>query len=73
MELATIPSQDIILGIYALSTNQFPKLQGLVDYKNSKVSENIKILSKNFFWHLPEITDSLLSEASGRIAAVRYS
>ena len=48
MELSTTPSQDIILGIYALSTNQFPKLQNIVDYKNTKVSENIKILNECF-------------------------
>mgnify|MGYP001766561264 CR=1 FL=1 len=47
-ELAAIPSQDIILGIYALSTNQFPKLQNIIDYKNTKVTECIKILNECF-------------------------
>lgn len=47
-ELSTLPSQDIILGIYALSTNQFPKLQNLVDYKGQKISESIKILNECF-------------------------
>lgn len=47
-ELSTLPSQDIILGIYTLSTNQFPKLQNLVDYKGEKVTESIKILNECF-------------------------
>ena len=47
-ELSAIPSQDIILGIYALSTNQFPKLQDIVVYKNEKVTESIKILNECF-------------------------
>jgi len=48
MELSTIPSQDIILGVYALSSNQFPKLRNLVEYKNCKVTESIKILNECF-------------------------
>lgn len=48
MELSTIPSQDIVLGVYALSTNKFPKLQSIVDCKGEKVSESIKILNDCF-------------------------
>lgn len=47
-ELSAIPSQDIILGIFALSTNQFPKLKNIVEYKNEKVTESIKILNECF-------------------------
>lgn len=48
MSLSTIPGQDIVLGIYALSTNQFPKLKNLVEYKNEKIPESIKILNECF-------------------------
>lgn len=47
-ELATIPSQDIILGIYALSTNQFPKLQMFVEYKGDEIPESLMILNQCF-------------------------
>jgi len=48
MSLSSVPSQDIVLGIYTLSTNQFPKLQNLVEYKNVNVPESIKILNECF-------------------------
>lgn len=48
MELSAIPSQDIILGIYTLSTNQFSKLKNIVDYKNVQVTESVKILNECF-------------------------
>ena len=48
MELSTIPSQDIVLGVYALSTSKFPKLQTIVDCKGEKVSESVKILNDCF-------------------------
>lgn len=47
-ELSTTPSQDIILGIYTLSSNKFPALQNIVEYKNEKVPESIKILNECF-------------------------
>jgi len=47
-ELSTLPSQDIVLGIYTLSTNQFPKLQNIIDYKGKKVPESLKILNDCF-------------------------
>ena len=48
MELSSLPSQDIVLGVWSLSTNMFPNLQDLVEYKNSFVPESIKILNKCF-------------------------
>jgi len=39
-ELTTIPSQDIILGIYALTSNQFPKLQNTVQFKGKMITES---------------------------------
>jgi len=38
-ELTTTPSQDIILGIYTLTSNQFPKLQDMVKYKGEMITE----------------------------------
>jgi DNA-directed RNA polymerase subunit beta' len=38
-ELTTVPSQDIILGIYALTSNKFPKLQKEIQYKNKIISK----------------------------------
>lgn len=48
MELSTVPSQDIILGVFALSTSKFPKLQNIVDYKGEKITESVKILNESF-------------------------
>ena len=55
MELSTLPSQDIVLGIYTLSTNQFPNLQNLVEYKGETVTESIKILNDCFPENYPLI------------------
>jgi len=48
MSLSSIPSQDIVLGIYTLSTNQFPNLKNIVTYKNENIFESIKILNDCF-------------------------
>ena len=46
--LATLPSQDIILGIYTLSINAFPNLLKIVSYKGAEITESIKILNECF-------------------------
>jgi len=40
-ELSTLPSQDIILGVYALTANKFPHLQKKLMYKGEEVTEGI--------------------------------
>ena len=45
-ELTARPSQDIILGIYMLTKNKFPDLQGEVIYKNTKMTEGMKIFNE---------------------------
>ncbi len=44
-ELSTIPSQDIILGIYSLTNNSFNDLKELVEYKNHKISKAQRIFN----------------------------
>jgi len=43
--LTTTPSQDIILGIYALTMNLFPNLQELVECKGKMISKSFKIFN----------------------------
>jgi len=45
-ELTTIPNQDIILGIYALTTNKFPELAKKINYKGRQVTHSIKIFNE---------------------------
>jgi len=44
--LTTIPSQDIILGIYLLTSNQFPELTKEVEYKGKLIPESVKIFNE---------------------------
>ncbi len=37
--LSTIPTQDIILGIYALTTNNLPDYKNIIKYKNENISK----------------------------------
>lgn len=59
MELSTLPSQDIVLGIYMLSENQFPKLQNLINYKGQDVPESIKIMNECFPEDYPLINHTI--------------
>jgi len=43
--LTTVHSQDMILGVYSLTSNQFPKLKNIIDYKNQKITESQKIFN----------------------------
>lgn len=43
--LTTIPSQDIVFGIYMLTLNRFPNLQKKVEFKGEKINEGIKIFN----------------------------
>jgi len=43
--LATTPSQDIILGIYALTSGAFSNLKNEVEYKGGKIIEGMKIFN----------------------------
>jgi len=45
-ELTTTPSQDIILGIYALTTNQFPRLKDIVEFKGKNITTSRMIFNK---------------------------
>jgi len=53
--LSAIPSQDIILGIYSLSTNQFSELQTIENCKGKNVFKSIKILNNCFPENYPLI------------------
>jgi len=44
--LATTPSQDIILGVYALTSDSFLDLSNEVEFKGEKISEGIKIFNE---------------------------
>jgi len=44
--LTTTPSQDIILGIYTLTNNEFPQLQKTVELKGSMISEGRALFNK---------------------------
>jgi len=44
--LSTLPNQDVVLGIYALTTNSFPNLRNLVECKGSLVTESMAIFNK---------------------------
>jgi len=46
--LTTTPSQDIILGIYALTKNMFPELSEMVSYKGEAISESMKEFNECF-------------------------
>ncbi len=43
--LTTTPSQDIILGIYALTMDLFPEYKEIISYKGKKISKNLKIFN----------------------------
>ena len=44
--LTTIPSQDVILGIFSLTADKFSSLQRKVNYKGVEISEGIKIFNE---------------------------
>ena len=46
--LTTTPSQDIILGIYMLSTNSFSKLNHEVEYKGKLIPYSMKLINDCF-------------------------
>lgn len=45
-KLTTTPSQDIILGIYALTNNKFPKFNNKILFKGKSITEGIKIFNE---------------------------
>lgn len=45
-ELTTTPSQDIILGIYALTNNKFPNLSKNTNYKGKRITKSMKIFNE---------------------------
>jgi len=46
--LTVTPSQDIVLGIYTLTTHKFPNMQNKVLYKEKEVTEDIKLFNECF-------------------------
>jgi DNA-directed RNA polymerase subunit beta' len=44
--LATTPSQDIILGVFALTNDTFSELSNKVEFKGEQVSEGVKIFNE---------------------------
>jgi len=44
--LSATPSQDIILGIWALTANKFPRFNNLVEYKGKQITEGRKIFNE---------------------------
>jgi len=60
--LSTTPSQDMVLGLYYLSTNQIESLQNKVFYKNVEMTEGQKILNQCF----PEDYPPILSELDAK-------
>jgi DNA-directed RNA polymerase subunit beta' len=57
--LTTLPSQDIILGTYLLTTNKFPDLQKQVEYKGDKVSESVKLFNDCLPQNFPLVNESV--------------
>jgi len=45
-KLTTTPSQDIILGVYALTRDSFDLLKDIVEYKGEKITEGRKIFNE---------------------------
>jgi len=45
-DLTTTPSQDIILGIYALTTNKFTKLLKKTNYKGKRITQSMKLFNE---------------------------
>jgi len=44
--LTTVPNQDIILGVYTLTSHQFPYLQEKVEFKGQTITEDTKIFNE---------------------------
>lgn len=45
-ELTTLPSQDIVLGIYTLTSDKFPKLEDEIVFKGKSISKSKVIFNK---------------------------
>ena len=57
--LTTLPSQDIILGTYLLTTDKFPNLQKQVEYKGKLVSESVKLFNDCLPQNFPLVNESV--------------
>jgi len=57
--LTTTPSQDIILGVWALTNHKFPDLQEVVSYKGEAITEDIKIFNDCLPDDYPVVTTPL--------------
>ena len=57
--LTTIPSQDMVLGLYMLTTDKFPKLQKKVVCKGKTVNEGIAIFNSCLPEDYPVVTYSV--------------
>ena len=57
--LTTTPSQDIILGIYALTQDKFDQLQSEVEYKGITITESKKIFNECLPDDYPVITEGV--------------
>ncbi len=60
--LTTTPSQDMVLGIYALTNHKFPSLQSEVEHKNTKVTEDVRIFNECFPPDYPLIDEPVNSK-----------
>jgi len=65
--LAPTPSQDIILGIYALTSNVFPDLRNEVEFKGKMITEGRKIFNACLPDDYPIIDDVVISKRLIRI------
>ncbi len=61
--LAMTPNQDIVLGIYFLTTNKFKSLNNKVVYKNQEMTESMKIFNECFPDDYPVINESINNKA----------
>jgi len=65
LTLSTKPSQDMVLGLYYLSSNKVKKLSMMTEYKGVQMTEGQKILNECFPEQYPPILESLDSSKIG--------
>jgi len=65
--LTTIPGQDIILGIFSLTSNKFTSLQEKVQYKGEDVYQGIKIFNESLPEDYPLINEVVNKKSLIRI------
>lgn len=61
--LSTTPGQDIVLGIYILTSHKIPSLSSKVEYKGEMISEDIKIFNECLPENYPLIKDEIIKSS----------